>query len=184
MPRTANHHYLLAEQQLIAEPWRRLEIESRVGDLLRHAERSLRLTLRPIQIRYDLRGTAAGRANAREIRLNALLMLENYPHFLGHTVPHEVAHSVVCQRWPTAQPHGRKWRSIMDLFGCTPNRCHAYDVSHARVRTVRRYMYECACGPSQLSSTRHRRVQSGARYTCRRCRQVLAAATTIAEAAA
>lgn len=132
-----------------------------------------------VVIRFDLTGKAAGMAlfpprATPIIRFNALLMTENREDFLKRTVPHEVAHVVARRCFGLKiKPHGREWRTVMQLFGAEASRCHNYDVSRASRRKLQRFNYRCRCRTHQLSSIRHNRVLQGQRYFCVACKQAL-----------
>jgi SprT protein len=156
----------------------------RVTELLMRAERRFGVAIAPAQIRFDLRGRAAGQFRSRdgrhcELRFNGELMLRHGERFLDRTVPHETAHLVAFRlHGPRVRPHGTEWQDIMRLFGAAPERCHDYDVGGLQTRRLRRYPYQCACRSHQLSSIRHQRVLRGQIYLCRSCGAVLRPATT------
>jgi SprT protein len=167
----------------------RLELEretaGRVTALLARAERRFGVRIAPPQIRFDLRGRAAGQFRSRdgrhcELRFNGELMLRHGERFLDRTVPHETAHLVAFRlHGPRVRPHGTEWQDIMRLFGVVPERCHDYDVGGLQTRRLRRYLYQCACRSHQLSSIRHHRVLRGQIYLCRSCGAELRPASTV-----
>lgn len=126
-------------------------------------------------IRFDLRGMAAGQARWTEgerpvLRYNLAMAQSDPSRFLAQTVPHEVAHLVTAACWGRTRPHGAEWQAIMKFFGAPPNRCHSYAVPDATHRRQRRWPYSCGCQKHALSTTRHHRAQAGqASYHCRRC---------------
>lgn len=135
-------------------------------------------------IRYDKRGTTAGTAHwlKWEINLNSVLLMENLEDMIEDTVPHEIAHLVAnAVHGGLIKPHGAEWQSVMRLFGLRPTRCHQYDTTNSKVRTVQRQKvtYICACEQgtkeTQLGLTRHRRhqAQGQKRYYCRTCKAYL-----------
>ena len=131
------------------------------------------------QIRFDLRGKAAGMAlfhprGERVIRYNRAMLEENGLAFIDQTVAHEVAHLVArAVHGSRIRPHGIEWQSIMTLFDAEPVRCHSFKVSPNSLRRMRYYPYRCACSDHSLSSIRHNRSQSGTVYLCRRCGSAL-----------
>jgi SprT protein len=136
------------------------------------------------EVRFDLRGTAAGQARltgrgAAVIRYNPLILERHPEEFIAQTVAHEVAHVVAFTVFGVRiRPHGSEWRAIMQGFGAEPRRCHAYDVSRLRARALRHYPYRCGCGCCEISSIRHNRIRTrGIVYLCRRCHQPLRPAT-------
>lgn len=158
-------------------------LQQRVADytrtLLAEAGSWLRLRVPDTQIRFDLRGRAAGQARcgARSpwvIRYNPVLLGANGERFLADTVPHEVAHLIAfAHHGPRIRPHGLEWRAIMHHFGVAPERCHQYDLSGLPVRSLRVFEYHCDCNGHRLSSIRHNRVLAGGHYVCRRCATTL-----------
>jgi len=166
-------YYQEARSWLEANPKIRRHIQNQVNNLLELAIVEFKTPLAAIDVKYDLRGTAAGCAKPHEIRLNTVLLKENLGDFLQHTVPHEVAHCAVMQRWPKVRPHGSQWQSLMIVFGCPPTRCHHYDIEHVQRRRTAGYSYACLCGIHTLTAIRHHRVLRGTRYQCRHCHQYL-----------
>lgn len=143
--------------------------------LIAFAERELAVRLPVPEIRFDLRGQAAGQAHLRGafLRFNPILLEENPEAFMAQTVPHEVAHVVVGRLFPRARPHGEEWKQVMRLFGADPQRCHQFDTSRATTRRLRRFTYRCDCREHALTTIRHNRVKKGMRYLCRDCGSAL-----------
>ncbi len=132
-----------------------------------------------VEIRFDLRGQAAGQAIVPRkgppvIRYNRQLLRENGEAFIARTVPHETAHIAAhFLHGRGIRPHGAEWRALMVLYGADPSRCHSYDTSRSTARRLRRFRYRCACREHQLTSIRHNRVRKGMRYLCRECGEAL-----------
>lgn len=133
-----------------------------------------------IPIKYDLRGTSAGmfcvRFGARFFRVNLVLAKENIDTYLKNTVPHEFCHYMVYERvglreryfQSMPKPHGYEWKKFMiQVFGLNPKRCHSYNTANAANRP---YVYACACQEFHLSALLHRRIRSGQRRHCCRCK--------------
>ncbi len=131
------------------------------------------------EVRFDLRGKAAGMVLFREsrqvvIRYNLTLLNENGNAFIERTVPHEVAHLVARElHGPRIKPHGEEWREIMAFFGADSSRCHSFPVSPQSRRRMRYFHYRCGCQDHRLSAIRHHRSLAGATYLCRRCGSAL-----------
>lgn len=164
--------YRQAQQWLAAQPALREALATRLAALPTRLPVALRPS-RPIRLEYTLRGCAAGRAEPEAICLNPVLLQENQDAFFAEVLPHEFAHCAVLQRMPGAPAHGAQWRRIMALLDVPARRCHGFDTRNARTRRLARHPYRCGCGPLELTSIRHRRIQQGARYHCRRCGQAL-----------
>ncbi|MET0081969.1 MAG: SprT-like domain-containing protein [Sedimenticola sp.] len=153
-------------------------VHNRVDDLLARASGHYRRKMPRVEIRFDLKGTAAGQARmesgaAPVIRFNRELMNTNVDGFFERTIPHEVAHVVAYSLYRNIRPHGDEWKGIMSLFGADPSRCHSYDISLTRQRRLQRFGYRCNCQSHQLTSIRHNRILRGAHYICKSCKQPL-----------
>ena len=123
------------------------------------------------QLRFDLRGRAAGMALyvPMQIRYNLIIASLDLEAFLKATVPHEVAHLAAYGLYGSkVRPHGGEWQAICRDLGGDGRRCHQYDVPP--VRQVRRFLYACACQTVYLSIIRVNRMRSRhVRYFCKRC---------------
>ncbi len=165
---------------LAVNPEQVSEVYGRIGELLAVAARHFGWKVLPaLEVSFDLKGQAAGQMQLRgkqmRLRFNPALMAQNRDHFIRTAVGHELAHAVAALVYGRKiKPHGREWQSIMVLFGLEPERCHDYDLSRVKVRRLQRFRYRCACREHELTSIRHRRIQSGERsYICRACGQKL-----------
>jgi len=139
-----------------------------------------RSTLPDPQLRFDLRGQAAGQAIWQSgqrpiLRYNLDIAQRNTSDFLKYTVSHEVAHLLTLACHGRTAPHGPEWQAIMVYLGIKhPKRCHDYTLDESQLRRQRRWSYHCDCSTHQISTTRHRRIESGQRrYLCGRCQGVL-----------
>ena len=132
-----------------------------------------------VEIRFDLRGQAAGqvrfaRGHPPLVRFNAALLRENGERFLSRTVPHEAAHVIAWRLHGGAiRPHGPEWKEVMAVLGADSSRCHEFTTAHLKTRRLTRYHYHCACREHALTSIRHNRIQAGQTYRCRACGQTL-----------
>src|SRR5699024_5043812 len=135
-------------------------------------------------IRYDLRGRAAGQAvmarrrgDTDAIRINLLMLAEHTQAMVAETVPHEVAHIAIHRRYnigssSRVRPHGPEWQALMTAFGVPADTCH--NLPSAPSRRLRRFAYACDCPETVwLTSIRHHRVLRGTTYQCKRCGQRL-----------
>ena len=84
------------------------------------------------KLTFNLTGQTAGMAHyspRNEIRLNRAFCVSHPKSMLEDTLPHEVAHILVEQRYgPRSQPHGARWYAMFGaLTGNAPEgRCHDY----------------------------------------------------------
>jgi predicted SprT family Zn-dependent metalloprotease len=86
------------------------------------------------KIRYGLKGSVGGTANAGTQTLNfhPAFIRNNFEHYVKQTVGHEVAHLVT--RWVFGNEvasHGIQWASVMRVFNLPADRCHRYDLNDA-----------------------------------------------------
>lgn len=146
---------------------------------LRQAESCYHRHFELSEIRFDVRGKTAGyfrqlSSGFSLINFNDALLQANGESFIRRTVPHEVAHLVAHQVHGSAiRPHGKEWKTVMQLFNADTSRCHEYDVSQVSVRQYRRFEYYCECQTHYLTSIRHNRVLSGQNYICKKCHKPL-----------
>ncbi len=151
----------------------------RTQDLLQLAEIHFGSAIPLAEIRFDLRGKAAGMVvfppyKKPYIRYNAMLLQENQEDFLTQTLPHEVAHLVARTLYGNSiRPHGDEWKSVMEFFAVDAVRCHSYDTHGHLARRLRRFTYACGCRQHHLTSIRHNRIKKGQNYHCKRCSEVL-----------
>lgn len=83
-------------------------------------------------IKFDLRGTTAGRAwyPKHVIQFNLILLDENPEHFVTQVVGHEVAHlAAFVKHGSGIKPHGSEWARVMWALSLPARRCHNYDVA-------------------------------------------------------
>lgn len=140
----------------------------------------LNLDLADIEVRFDLSGSAAGmycyKASDRWFRFNPWVFATDLDLHISDTVPHEVAHYAIHQRFGPrrVKPHGPEWRALMVALGASPKATYTGDLSQVPVRRQREHAYACSCREHRLSTTRHNRIQARrATYCCHYCRGVL-----------
>ena len=153
--------------------------DQRTGELIHKAEDHFGILIPAIEVRYDLKGKAAGMAVFPKhanpyIRYNPYLLRSQPEEFISQTPPHEVAHLVArILHGPGIRPHGNEWKQVMAFFGAEARRCHNYSLEGNRSRQLRRFIYVCGCGRHELTSIRHNRILRGTRYLCRSCGEPL-----------
>jgi SprT protein len=149
-------------------------VEQQIQICIDRAQEIFKYRLPTPTVSYEIKGNVAGKAGLRSNRLmfNAVLLNENIEHFIAQTVTHEVAHliafNVYCDKG-----HGSWWKHVMRALGVTADRCHRYDVTNSRTRTITKYEYFCGCKTYQVGGKIHNKIQQGATYTCRLCKGAL-----------
>ena len=155
------------------------QIISATETRLYQASTELAHSFEPIPVLFDLKGRAAGmykvNKSQRMIRYNPYIFGRYFSENLSTTVPHEVAHYIVDVLYGLrkTQPHGKEWKSIMDLFNADASVTCNFDLKGLPTRHYQRFDYGCSCQTHELTRIRHNRVLKGARYYCRRCKQEL-----------
>ncbi len=138
-------------------------------------------------VRFDVSGLRAGLFAARceggewrrILRFNPSIIFKVGEVAFRPTIAHEYAHAVVHflsgvrprTRGMDFSSHGGLWRSLMELFGHPPRRCHDYPVEPARI--VRTYLYSCrnCVREYRLGPVRHGRLEKNPDYlVCGACR--------------
>lgn len=157
-----------------------LRVETVVLDCLLKAQKYFPHSFEIPVINYNLRGRSAGQAVTNSngtsiLRLNPILLAENFEDSLANTVPHEMAHIIADSRYGLSiKPHGSEWKHIMiHVLGANPTRTHHYDVSNVALRTrkVEKFVYSCGCKTHTLSAIKHNRMlRNPDTYICRICK--------------
>ena len=149
-------------------------VRDAVADCLAKAEKMYGVDMSKVQVRFDLKGRAAGMAGAKGLRSNPTYYLrfnttmingEGYAHVLNDTVPHEVAHMVgfLNGRWGG---HSSQWRNACIALGGSGKTYHSEEVVYAKGKT---YEYTCTQGTQQrFSEQRHNKIQRGTSYSLKR----------------
>lgn len=126
----------------------------------------------PPAVLFDLKGRTAGQAfyQSNKLRFNNDLLLRYKHQFIEETVDHEVAHLLAHHINPDCQAHGDTWRWCMKVLGhTTAERCH--DMVTNSARKVAKFAYSCDCGDThRVGSKKHKKIQAGINYTCRKCK--------------
>jgi SprT protein len=155
---------------------RQEQVRCATMDCLQRARQIFQRELKPVPVRFDLNGTAAGmyrvRGRERVIRYNPYIFAKYFADNLAVTVPHEVAHYVTDHLYGlrNVRPHGAEWQAVMRSLGAEPRATGRYDLTGVPVRRQRRFSYRCECSTHQLSACRHNKIRYGqANYLCRRC---------------
>lgn len=128
---------------------------------------------------FNKRGLSAGTAtySTNHISINPIYLVEQANNnFIEETIPHELAHLIAYNVYGRAgHGHGRKWQRVMRTLGQTPDRCHNYDGTNARVRQTVKYEISCGCQvekPKFIGAVRAARMRKGTQhYICKGCSQ-------------
>jgi SprT protein len=178
MPKAMN-----SEQAVVITPIDELQRAQVVRATQRWVERAADLLAHPMAVPpvlFDLSGSTAGMFRAQGeaccIRYNPWIFARHFDENLQHTVPHEVAHYAVHQRYLNRRlkPHGPQWRRIMQLFGLPAQVTFNFALDGVPIRRQRLHSYRCGCREHAVTTVRHNRMREGrARYLCRYCNTAL-----------
>lgn len=121
-----------------------------------------------VEIRYDLKGRAAGMAcckisratgQASEfvLRFNREAMQKDWVYMVKETIPHEVAHIVgFALPHMGAKNHNAQWQRISQELGCKGERYHKMELTPGRRRV--RYRYVTDQGTVVLAGPKHHKA--------------------------
>lgn len=135
----------------------------RIKECIAKADELYGVKLNP-QIRFDLKGRAAGMAGMRGfqlfLRFNRDMMgREAFTHVLNNTVPHEVAHLVCFVNPNLGKGHDAGWERVCIALGGTGVTRHSEEVVYGTGKT---YEYVTTAGHKvRLSERKHTAVQTG-----------------------
>lgn len=174
------HLVMLAPMTTLRLP---IATQQAVMRCLRHylalANRHLETEYSEPKVTYRQRGTTAGTAHLThwEIRLNAVLLVENGQQFIDDVVPHELAHLLVYRQFGRVSPHGNEWQWMMEkVLGVSATRTHCFDVMSVQGKT---FTYICNCQTHQLTIRRHNKIlRKESEYRCKHCGSLLKPAET------
>lgn len=164
------------------------QIAEKVGTLIKLANERYGKPMLPPTILFDCNTSAGGYTLRDTLHFNPTIAFSNFDLYMETTVPHETAHYVQDQVFPSIgcrfkitvfggmvkkrrSIHGREWQSIMRFFGIrNPKRCHTYDVSNVPGRRVfKRTPVYCSCSVHQVTNKIISKMQQGRTYSCNLC---------------
>ena len=151
------------------------QVRAKVQDCIQLAEQKFGIKMPPVDVRFDLKGRAAGiagyrgtnfylRFNVNHIRLGG----QTWEHLLNDTVPHEVAHTV-CQAFPQfGRNHDAGWKRVCIALGGNGRRCYGEEDAPEAVAAQRPYVYITTNGHEvRVTKVMHTKIQKGNTYTVR-----------------
>lgn len=148
-------------------------VRAKVTECIRIAEQRFGITMPQVDVRFDLKGRAAGIAGYRGrnffLRFNVNHMALGgltWDHLLNDTVPHEVAHTV-CQAFPNfGRNHDAGWKRVCVALGGNGRRCYSEDDAPEAVAAQRPYVYVTTQGHEvRVTKVMHAKIQRGSSYT-------------------
>ncbi len=147
---------------------------AKVNEVCALATKLYGVDLSNLQLRFDLKGRAAGQAQLtgqRQIvvRLNdGMLHHTGADHVINNTVPHEIAHIVCFLRRELGHGHDAGWQRVCLALGGNGETRHKEEVVFGKGLT---YEYTATCGTKvRISERIHRSIQAGAGRMLRRTR--------------
>ena len=160
-------------------------IENKINEVLAigNAKLPVNINFDQIEIKYNLHGTTAGKAqnlkNNTQFKLwfNLIIMNDNLLDY-DQTIIHEIAHlfQYAIYDKKNIKPHGQEFHKINKILGNTRlTRCHSYNVES--IKELRKpkikYIYTCIkCNKNfKLSSNLHTKINNGQNRICVNCKQ-------------
>ncbi|MDR2080637.1 MAG: SprT-like domain-containing protein [Campylobacteraceae bacterium] len=115
------------------------------------------------------------------IRLHAKLLNEFKQTYIKDVLTHEFAHAVQMELFLKSKPHGREWKSIVENLSGAPYKKSNIDYRLRNSRTMKTYLYTCACGEHHITAVRHNKITRNIMiYKCKKCKEVIKLADILA----
>jgi predicted SprT family Zn-dependent metalloprotease len=150
---------------------RKSEVIAKVKACVEKGNELYGITLPKLDVRFDLRGRAAGMACRRGsqyyIRFNRdMLTRDAWEHIINNTVPHEVAHSFCFMNPALGSGHNSGWERVCEALGGNGTRCHKEEVVYGKGYT---YEYTTDRGHTvRVGDKYHAHVQRGMQLSFKR----------------
>ena len=150
-------------------------VRAKVAECIAIAERKFGNKMPNVQVRFDLRGRAAGVAGKQYgnffLRFNVVHMNlggKTWDHIINDTVAHEVAH-LACFQAPTlGRNHDAGWQRVCIALGGNGQRCYSENDAPEAIAANKPYVYTTTNGATvRVSSAIHSRIQKGKSYRVR-----------------
>ena len=151
------------------------QVRAKVQECIALAEAKFGIKMPKVDVRFDLRGRAAGQAcwrgdyfylrfNRQHLQLGG----QTWEHLLNDTVPHEVAHTV-CQSHPYfGRNHDAGWKRVCLALGGNGRRCYGEDDAPEAIAASRPYVYITTTGHEiRITKIMHTKIQRGGSYSVR-----------------
>ena len=160
----------------------KMQVVRQARHCIEKANAALGCSLTLPEIRFDLRGRAAGqfclRQESLQLRFNSALFARYFEENLAQTVPHEVAHFLVYALFmkngkKRVRPHGQEWQSMMRLLGVAPATRHSFNLDGIPVRREQRFAWSCDCRTHSVAKRTHLRMLRGEQRVCITCGTLL-----------
>ena len=133
----------------------------RMGDASARSYYAFEDKARNIRSKYRIRFSAPLWPNATETERQ-------------QTAIHEACHIIDSYLNGKMNGHQWQWRRLMIQCGVDPKRCHNVDRTGLKRKNGRKTLEIVACGcaeGSKMGPTQYKRMLTGVRYTCRKCKQ-------------
>lgn len=147
------------------------QVLERCQQVIAKAKELYGLDMSKVQIRFDLRGRAAGQAYRKAfqygVRFNRdMLTREAFDHVLNNTVPHEFAHIACFMNPALGRNHDRGWENVCRALGGSGATRHREEIVMGKGTT---YEYTTTKGHTvRIGDRHHRKVQAGTTLSFRK----------------
>jgi len=134
--------------------------------------------------RYDFIRTSDTMTRTLGTASRSYVITLNAKAFSGHedsdsfanTVIHELCHLYEFQLKGKLS-HSPFWKSLMVDCGAKPNRCFSFEeqaeIGYVAQTNRAKFAHNCQCQTHMIGAVIHRKILSGSKYTCKRCKSVL-----------
>lgn len=156
------------------------QVEAKVAECIKLAEKTFGIKMPKVDVRFDLRGRAAGIAGCMNrfgsnptyyLRFNREHMAlggKSWDHIINDTVPHEVAHTVCQAHFRLGKNHNSGWKAVCFALGGNGQRCYSDADAPEAIAKAKPYVYITTAGREvRVSPTVHKKIQRGASYRYR-----------------
>lgn len=147
------------------------QIKAKVQECIKLAEAKFGITMPHVEVRFDLKGRAAGMAGMINrfsgqqfyLRFNVQHMQlggKTWEHLLNDTVPHEVAHTV-CQAFPKfGRNHDQGWKRVCIALGGNGSTRYGEQDAPEAVAQQRPWVYITTTGHEvRVTNVIHKKIQ-------------------------
>lgn len=146
-------------------------IVGRIKHFIQLANKNLGIDAHVPEIRFTQRGVIPARFTKGQLRLNPVLLMENWDEYMLKVLPHEVAHQITETHWGRGvAPHGPEWASVMKMFNVPSDVCIELCTVNAMSKQEGRKVYACGCAVVFVTQSTHEEIEKTGR-ACPSCKQ-------------
>lgn len=139
------------------------DFRKKAFELIERAEQLFNIELPWIDITFDIKGKVSGYAGLKKgsyfMQFNLEAVNKYWDDMVNSTLAHELAHIITHVMYKTMK-HDADWRRVDLALGGSGERCHNYDLTPARKKSVVRYRYQTPSGAVAMVGPKiHKKLQ-------------------------